>query len=179
MACLKYSTSVTTACRDAQPGASKIYLANYADVASYAVDTAGTSITGITMASTGVTFYPVAVNKQVASFIDSPTISVANGVAISKPKLSFKVQGLTVDTIGMYKQLLQSDVIAVVKTINGDLFGIGFANGLSMSAGSLGTEAAVDGFIGATFDLEGIESTPMYKIATSFDFTAIVAGGAL
>jgi len=181
MACTRYATSITSACRDAQPGVAKIYIANFSDVTGYAVDTAGTSITGITMV-TGATakFYPVALNKQVGSLIDTPTINLQNGVAVSKPKVAFKVQGLSTDTIAMYKSLLQADVIVVVKTINGDLFGVGFANGLSMSTGTLGTEAAVDGAIGLSAELDGIESAPFYKfgdtLAAAFGASYVFGG---
>ena len=173
MACLRYSQSVTAACRDAQPGLTKIFIGNYADVTSFDLDTAGTSITGLTMVTTGATFYEVVLNKQVGSFIDTPTINIQNGVAVSKPKISFKVQGLSATAIQMYKELLQADVVVVVKTIDGTLYGVGFGNGLSMSAGTLGSEAAVDGFIGGSFELDGIESSPFYIIATALDFENI------
>jgi hypothetical protein len=174
MACLRYSQSVTSACRDAQPGVAKIFIANYADVTSYALNSAGDTITGITM-SGSTKFYGVSLNKQVGSLVDTPTINLQNGVAVSKPKVAFKIQGLSVTSIAIYKQLLQSDVIVVIKTINGDLFGVGFANGLSMSTGTLGTEAAVDGFIGASFELDGIESSPFYPITmATFESTLVV-----
>lgn len=175
MACLRYSQSVTSACRDAQPGVTKIFIANYGDIVSYALDTAGTSITGLTL--TGSTkFYEVTLNKQVASLVDTPTINLQNGVAVSKPKISFKIQGLTATSIQIYKELLQADVAVVVKTIDGSLYGVGFANGLSMSTGTLGTEAAVDGFIGASFELDGIEASPFYIIdpALAFEATYVV-----
>lgn len=173
MACTRYSQSVTAACRDAQPGVSKLFIANYADLTAYVVSTDGTTVSGITM-SGSTKFYGVALNKQVGSFIDTPTINLQNGVAVSKPKITFKLQGLSVTTLAIYKQLLQADVIIVVKTINGDYFGVGFANGLSMIAGTLGTEAAVDGFIGASFEIEGIESSPFYKLdVTNFETTYV------
>lgn len=162
MTCRRYSTSVTAACRDAQPGITKLYIANYDELSGYTVDTAGTSVTGFTIAANQ--FYPVVLNKEVGSLIDTPTINLQNGVAVSKPKLAFKVQGLSTDTIAIYRALLQADVIAVIKTINGDYFAVGWGNGLSMSTGTLGTEAASDGFIGASFELDGIESSPFYKL---------------
>lgn len=177
MACLRFSTSIASACRNAQPGVSKIFIANYSDLTSFVVDTAGTSVSGITM-SGSTKFYPVALNKQVASLIDTPTINLINGTAISKPKLAFKIQGLTTDAIAMYKSLLQADVIAVVKTIDGSMFAVGFSNGLSMSTGTLGTEAATDGFIGASFEMDGIESSPFYRLtdalASTFESTFVV-----
>ena len=120
MACLKYNQSVTASCRDAQPGISKIYLANFSEIDSYTLESDGVTLSAITM-SGSTKFYPLALNKEVASLIDTPTINLPNGVAISKPKLSFKIQGLSTTSIMIYKELMQADVAAVIKTINGDM----------------------------------------------------------
>lgn len=178
MSCTRYTQSVTAACRDAQPGVAKVYLANFGDITSFDLDAAGTTVTGITMSGSTL-FYPVAQNKESASMISTPTINNPNGVAIDRPKLSIRVQGLTTTTIQIYKELLQADVVAVIKTINGDLFAIGWNNGLSMSTGTIGTEAAADGFMGLTAELDGIEASPFYKIGTNVDFAALVVGGVL
>ncbi len=174
MTCSRFTQSMATACRDSKPGVSYIYLANYLDVTGFDVDAAGTSITGITM-SGSTKFYPIKLNKEVGSFIDTASINIPNGTAISRPKLSFKVQGLNTTTIAMYKELLQADVIAVVKGIDGTLYGVGFSNGLSMTVGTLGSEATADGFAGLTIELDGIESAPFYIIGNNVDFDALVA----
>jgi len=178
MACLRFSTTIADACRDAQPGLTKIFLANYSDLVSYELNAAGTAITGLTMSGTTGTnaaFYEVSLNKQVGSVLDTPTINIANGVAVSKPKISGFVQGMDEDVMLMYKSLLQADVVGVVKTINGRYYAVGFDNGLTMIAGSYGTEAASDGKAGFTFELEGIESKPLVEITgLAFEATYVV-----
>lgn len=167
MACNRYSTTVATACRDSQPGLTTLYIANYADVLTYTLASAGTSLTGLT--ASGVTtgqkaFYKVVLNKQVGAVIDTPTINLINGVSISKPKVSGFVQGMTTDVVAMYKALLQADVVVVAKTIDAKYYIVGVVNGLSMSTGTYGTEATVDGKKGFTFELDGIEPYPMLEL---------------
>lgn len=178
MACLRFSTTIASACRDSQPGLTKIFLANYADVVSYELNATADAITGLTMSGatgTNAAFYEIALNKQVGSVLDAPTINVQNGVAVSKPKISGFVQGMSSTEFNMYKQLLQADVVGVVKTIDGLYYAVGFANGLSMISGTYGTEAPVDGKKGFTFELEGIESTPIIQLTvTDFETTYVV-----
>jgi hypothetical protein len=182
MACRRFSTTIAAACRDSQPGITKLFIANYDDILTYTLDTAGTSLSGMTC--TGVTtgqkcFYEVALNKQVGALVDTPTINLPNGVAISKPKVSGFVQGMTPEVVGMYKSLLQSDVVVVAKTIDAKLYIVGVVNGLSMSTGTYGTEAAVDGKKGFTFELDGIEPYPMLEllptgIGLTFEATFVI-----
>jgi len=167
MSCLRFSTTIASACRDSQPGLTKIWLANFEDLVSYTLNAAGTAITGMTFSGatgTNKAFYEVALNKQVGAVMDTPTINIQNGVAVSKPKISGFVQGMESDVMAMYKQLLQATVVGVVKTIDGKYYAVGFDNGLDMISGSYGTEANVDSRKGLTFELEGIESKPTVEI---------------
>ena len=182
MACVRYSTEIATACRDSQPGVTKLFISNFADVLTYTLTADETLVTGITCS--GVTtdekcFYEVALNKQVGAVVDTPTINLQNGVSISKPKVSGFVQGMTTTVVGMYRQLLESDVIVVAKTIDAKYYIVGLVNGLSMSTGTYGTEAAVDGKKGFTFELDGIEPYPTLEldpdgIGSAFETTYVV-----
>lgn len=166
MACNRYSTTIASACRDSQPGITKLYIANYDDILTYTLDTSGVILSGLTC--TGSTaqkcFYEVSLNKQVGAVVDTPTINLINGVSISKPKVSGFVQGMTAEVIAMYKSLLQADVVVVAKTIDAKYYIVGVVNGLSMSTGTYGTEATVDGKKGFTFELDGIEPFPMIEL---------------
>lgn len=176
MACSRYATSISSACRDSQPGITTLYIANYADLLTYTLTTAGTEVSGITCS--GVTtgskcFYEVKLNQQVGAVVDTPTINLANGVSISKPKVSAFVQGMTTSTVAMYKALLQANVVVVAKTIDAQYYMIGFVNGLSMSTGTYGTEATVDGKKGFTFELDGIEPYPMLGLHSGLASTFV------
>lgn len=167
MACNRYSTTIASACRDSQPGITKLYIANYDDILTYTLDTAGVILSGLTCsgATTGQKcFYEVALNKSVASVLDTPAINLPNGVSVSKPKVSGFVQGMTSEVYAMYKALLQADVVVVAKTIGGEYYIVGVVNGLSMSTGSYGTEAANDGKKGFTFELDGVEPYPFLQL---------------
>jgi hypothetical protein len=167
MACLRFSQEVTSACRNSQPGVSTVYIANYDSILSFTTDTAGVVLSGLTASGETTAqkcFYQLAQNKNVASFLDTATINIQNGTAISKPKLTIKLQGLADEVIQIYKELLQATVVAVVKTIDGKYYALGFNNGLDAITATLGTEAASDGFKGASFELEGIEATPFYLL---------------
>ena len=174
MSCLRFATEITQACRNAQPGVTQLWIASKQDIVSFVTNTAGDTVTGLTCSGTTGqenVFYNVKLNKQVGAFTDEPTISLQNGVSVSKPKVSGAIQGLNATTIGFYRQLLQDDVVVVAQTINGDMFIIGLWNGLSMTAGGLGTEAAVDGKIGiTTFELTGIEPAPFYMVGANLNF---------
>jgi hypothetical protein len=168
MSCLRFNQEVTSACRNSQPGVATVYLANYDAIVSFTTNAAGTVLSGLTASgetgSSSKAFYQLAQNKNSAILLDTASINIANGTAVSKPKLTIKLQGLTEDIITVYKELLQASVVAVVKTIDAKYYAIGFNNGLDAITATLGTEAASDGFKGATFELEGTESTPFYLI---------------
>jgi hypothetical protein len=170
MSCLRFSTTIASSCRSEQPGVVTAYLANYSDLVSYTLSTAGSLVTGMTFSGatgTDKSFYRISFNKQVASALDTPEISIPNGTSISKPKISGFVQGMTEDVYTMYKSLLQADVICVFKTIDTKYYAVGLQNGLSMIAGSYGTVAESNGRKGLTFELEGLESLPMVELDPS------------
>lgn len=167
MACNRYSTTIATACRDSQPGITKLYIANYDDILTYTLDSTGVVLSGLTCSgSTGTNkaFYEVSLNKEVASVLDTPSINLPNGVAVSKPKVTGFVQGMTTDVYAMYKSLIQADVVVVAKTIDAKYYIVGVVNGLSLGTGSYGTEAASDGKKGFSFELDGIEPYPFLEL---------------
>lgn len=174
MACLRFSQSQLSACRNSTPGITTIYIANFLDKIGYGTNSAGDTITGLTFSGatgTNAAFYKVAQNKYVASVVDTPTINIQNGVAISKPQVMGKVQGMEPETRAMFAELMQSTVIAVVKTIDNRYYIVGIDNGLDLTAGTFGTEAAADGFKGFSFTLEGLESKPLYELGTNLTAT--------
>lgn len=171
--CTRYNQTIAEACRNSQPGIKSIWLANYSDVTGYVFSGSTDIVSGVTM-SGSTTFYKVAVNKQVASVMDTGTVNVQNGVSISKPSLSFKVQGFSEEVRKMYEQLMQATVIAVVQTIDLNYYILGLTNGLDAVEITYGTEAGSDGFKGLTIKLEGLESKPFFRFNMP-TFSSIVA----
>lgn len=181
MSCLRFNQEIASACRNGQTGISKVWLANYDSLLTFTTDTTGVILSGITC--TGETtgekcFYTVAQNKQVAILLDTAAINIQNGTSTSKPKLTIKVVGLDENVLAMFNQLKQASVIAVVKALNEKYYAIGFNNGLDAIVATIGTEANADGFMGATYELEGIEPSVFYilgpDLTTSFESTYVV-----
>jgi len=162
MACSKFSQTVATACRDSQPGLKNVWLANYSDITAFALDTAKDICSGITF-SGSTKFYKLALNKQVGVVADAGSISIANGTAICKPSLSFKVQGWSATVRKIYEQLLQATVVAVAEAMDGTYWIFGLNNGLDATELSYGTESDPTGFKGLSVKLEGIEPAPFYQ----------------
>ena len=175
MSCLRFSQTQSQACRNATPGITKLFIANFGDLIAYSATTDGSLITGLTFSGatgTDKAFYSIAQNKYVASLIDTPTINIQNGVAVSKPQVIGKVQGMEVETRQMFAELMQATVIVVVKTLDARYYIVGIGNGLDLTAGTFGTEAAADGFKGFSFTLEGLESKPFVELDASLNFEA-------
>lgn len=172
MACLLLDQNITAACRDAQPGVSIIYIANYTDVTTVTENASGNLISGITGATasgaTSGTFYTMAVNKESSGFVDNTDISVPDGRAIYIPTITLKISNMDTTTRTIYKELSQATVTVVFKTVDGLYYMAGKNNGLDMSAGTFSSGVARGDFKGLELTLEGLESTPVIQIDPTF-----------
>jgi len=154
-------------CRNAIPGILKLYIGNYGDILSYEIDSTDAFVTGLTM-SGGTKFYPVLLTRSNASFINDHYSNISYGTSVARPKVSFKTHGLNTTTMKMYNELKACDTAIVVKLYSGSLLAVGLQNGMAMSNGFIGTDASE--FIGAYFELEGIETKPFYFLDPNLDF---------
>ena len=178
--CLSLNQQILAKCRNASPGLSEIYLANYDSL----YPTGGTAGHGFTLNATnslviGITgdteagyssgfFYKFIINRENASFKDEAQINIPNGSRIYKPTLTFKITSLSEEVRTVFKELSEATVIAIVKDLEGKYFLIGKDNGLDLSTGSSATTgtAATD-FKGVEFTLVGIEDEPFIEIDTA------------
>lgn len=169
--CLLFNQSIAAACRDAQPGISKIYIANYGDVETITTNAEGTMITDISgTTASGATsgfFYTISVNKESSGFVDNTDISIPDGRAIYIPTLTFRVSNMDTTTRSIFKQLSQATVVVIYKSVDGKYYLAGKTNGLDMSAGTFATGTARGDFKGLEVTLEGLESEPHVEIDTA------------
>ena len=161
--CVNYNQEFLTACLNGDPGCARLYIGNYGDIVSYTVDTTtGIVLSGLT--TTGLTsmacFYRVELLQDVGASVDTPTISVANGVAISIPSVKFKIAQANKDTLNAFNQLKKSRTVVVWENMEGVLFCTGIQRGLYMSAGTAGTDETT--FDGITVELKGKEPIGQY-----------------
>jgi len=168
--CLLFNQNISKACRDAQPGISQIYIANFDDLESVTMNAEDTKITDISgTTASGATsgyFYTVSVNKESSGFVDNSDISIPDGRSIYIPTLDFRVSNMDPTTRSIFKQLSQATVVAIFKTVDGRYYLAGRNNGLDMSAGTMATGTARGDFKGLEVTLEGLESEPVVEIDT-------------
>lgn len=176
--CLRFNQSISEACRDAQPGVTSLYVANFADITTLHLNTDGSLITGITAATasgeTTGTFYTIAVNKESSGFVDNAEISIPDGRSLYIPTLTFRVSNMSEATRTIFKQLSQSTVVVMFKTVDGLYYLAGGNNGLDMSAGTFGTGTARGDFKGLEVTLEGIESDPVIQISPDYSIASLL-----
>lgn len=168
MACLLFNQSIAAACRDAQPGVSTVYIANYGDITTVTENSEGTLVSGITgSTASGATsgfFYTIAVNKESSGFVDNTDISIPDGRAIYIPTITMRVSNMDSTTRTIFKELSQATVTVIFKTVDGLYYIAGKVNGLDMSAGTFSSGVARGDFKGLELTLEGLESEPVIQI---------------
>jgi len=172
MACTRFSQSFPRACKQT-PGIKKMWLANKSDITTYAVNAAGDTVSGLTCSGatgTNAAFYSIVFEKGVASIMDTPAINIQNSATAFKPQIQGFLAGLDATARAVFYQLTQTQLVAVVQTLDGLYYIAGLGNGLDLTSASWGTEAGADGKRGLSFTLEGLESAPFYGIATALTF---------
>jgi len=178
--CLRIDQEILTSCRNARPGISEVYIANYADVTGVTLNAGSTLVTavGFTIASgaTSGCFYTIAQNRESAGLVDEAQINIPNGTAIYKPQLTFKVSNMDETTRTIFKELAQATVMAVFKDIDGTYYLVGRQNGLDMETGTFNSGVASGDFKGLECTLSGLEPEPIIAFDAAGSFTpAIVA----
>lgn len=179
MNCINYNIEFLTACLNGDPGVSRLYIANYNDILTYTIDATGVVLSGMTC--TGETsaekcFYQIELLQDVGAVVDTPTIAVSSGVAISVPSVKFKIAVTSANSLQAFNQLKRSRTVVVYENMEGVLFCTGIQRGLYMASGTAGTDEAT--FDGITIELKGKEITGQYilgpDLQTSFKTTFVV-----
>ncbi len=148
-------------CRDAVGGIKELYIAEYANVASY-TETSGVC-SAITMVS-GKKFYTFQMEKENAELIETQTGSVENGTNFWQQDLTFTMKKLSAAKRNSVKVLSQVRLVVVAKLHDDSLWIVGRHNGLDM----VGTNTAKSGkamgdMNGYEIALMGKEQNPMYS----------------
>jgi hypothetical protein len=172
MACKKLSACYAQSCLNQKPGIANIYLINFEDLSAVATTVSG-SISGMTYDAslTGTTnWYSYEIQREVASFDGSNEINIQNSVSINRPKLAFKLAGLTQNELDLYDVLSEGRVVAIFENVSEELMLVGVRNGLNATTLQLMNEAAANGFKGINITLEGLNEK-LYILDTTFATT--------
>ena len=133
MACL-VSNGIARDCSFAVGGIKgSIWLANESDISAIAYDATG-QITGVTMASTGATFYEYQPELQSASFVQS--LQTGNVSRFVQQTLAFSVASLTQAKVETLNDLSLTTLVAIFEANDGNWYFAG-DNGSALKASAL------------------------------------------
>ena len=107
---------VTLDCRQGAGGVDKIYLTEWANVAS--VTSASGSISAIGMNS-GKKFWEVQLEMEDAQFNEDATVSIENGTTFYAQTLTFSVYKMTAKNRNIVRLLTQNRLAVIVKDMDG------------------------------------------------------------
>lgn len=163
MACL-ITSGYNLGCRDAVGGLRNVYISNFDDVLSVSLDTDG-SVDGITAAGSPATptFYKVEQDQEVASFTETPQLSIENGTAFYEQSLEITITGATQRIYNFVKVLNQGSWRIMIQDNMGNYRFIGVNTAVRTSAGTGGSGKAfgdLNGYV-ITFMCKDIAPAPV------------------
>ena len=174
MACSTYNQQFLTACLNGDPGVARVYVADFYNILSYTTDTAtGVILSGLTCSGTTgqKAFWRIELLQDVGSSVDTPTISVPNGVAISIPTIKLKLAHLDQYNLNAFNLFKKGRCVLVWENMESTLFCTGIQRGLFMSAGTAGTDETT--FEGITVELKGKEPFGNYILTPALQTTFV------
>jgi len=172
MACSNLNIDQLTACMNGDPGIGRMYISSYENILSSVVDTTGVILSGLTML-TGATkyFYRFELLQDVGASVDTPAVSISNGVSISVPSVKFKIANTNKDTLNIFNQMKTGRMVVIYENMDGILFAVGIKRGLFFSSGTAGTDEAT--FEGITVELKGKEKNGIYILSDALQSTFV------
>lgn len=107
---------ITLDCRQGAGGIDKIYLTEFANIAS--ITSSSGTVTAITMAS-GKKFWEIGVEVEDAQFNEELAASVENGTTFYNQTLTFSVFKMTAKNRNIVRLLAQNRLAVIVKNMDG------------------------------------------------------------
>ena len=154
---------VTLDCRQGAGGVDKIYLTEWANVAS--VTSASGSISAIGMNS-GKKFWEVQLEMEDALFNEDATISVENGTTFYAQTLTFSVYKMTAKNRNIVRLLTQNRLAVIVKDMDGVFRLSGETRAMHLTASASTTGKASGDKNGYNITLTGKEPLPSNTVAS-------------
>lgn len=152
---------VTLDCRQGAGGVDKIYLTEWANVAS--VTSASGSISAIGMNS-GKKFWEVQLEMEDAQFNEDATVSIENGTTFYAQTLTFSVYKMTAKNRNIVRLLTQNRLAVIVKDMDGVFRLAGETRAMHLTAGTSSTGKAMGDKNGYSLTLTGKEPLPANKV---------------
>ena len=154
---------VTLDCRQGAGGVDKIYLTEWANVAS--VTSASGSISAIGMNS-GKKFWEVQLEMEVAQFNEDASVSIENGTTFYAQTLTFSVYKMTAKNRNIVRLLTQNRLAVIVKDMDGVFRLAGETRAMHLTASASTTGKASGDKNGYNITLTGKEPLPSNTVAS-------------
>lgn len=152
-------------CRDNTGGIDTIYITNWSNVTSYALD-ANEIVTGITM-SGATTFYEYKPNKNSGQFTQTVTASAENGTVGTEQTITIVTSKNEYTKRNYIKLLAQSEMIAIVLDRNGKYFLVGLDFGLTLTNTGYDSGKMITDPNAWTLQLTGSEKFPAPEVSAA------------
>ena len=165
------SQGLQLGCKDSTGGIRKVYISNFSDDETYAIDANG-QITGVTSAAT---YYTFEVRPQSAGFNETINASIENGTLFYTQELSLGFDKNTVELRNQMYLLAQNQMRIIVLDQNGLYRVVGKINGADITAGTIPTGKAFGDRNGYELTITAFEPQPSSFISSAAFATLTVS----
>ena len=146
-------------CKESIGGLQGVYFLNFTTGSFGATTNATTGKVDITSLPSGSTVYYYEL-KGTSAYTETVTTSRANGTTFFSQAVTLNLKKLTNEMSTQLKLMAYGRPQVIVWTNNGDAFVAGLKLGCDVTAGSIGTGAALGDLYGYTVTLTGMEQLP-------------------
>lgn len=168
-------SNLTIGCDDKKQGGIKtVYIAEYTTVTGVTLNASADTVSAVTM-TTGAQFYTYNFVKHTGSFVEPSEVNTDNNTVFYKPEIQLQFSKQEVTKRNQFKQLSQTDTIAVVETNAGKFWLVGSSKGLTLTAGSSEAGKASGDFNGYKFTLSGEEPDLAYEVPSNLIAGLLIA----
>jgi hypothetical protein len=153
--------SIVLDCRQGSGGIKKIYLTEFANVAS--ITSSSGTVTAITMAA-GKKFWSVELELEDGQFTEDATISIENGTTFYAQTVTFSVYKMTAKNRNIVRLLTQNRLMVIVQDADDIYHLAGETRAMHLTAGTSSTGKAMGDKNGYSITLTGKEPLPSNKV---------------
>lgn len=155
-------------CKTGAGGIRRVLITEFENVTAYTI--AANVITGITK-PVGKVFREYLLDKEMGSFSDNGTHTLASGTNSYAPTIDFTIKSLTTSVKNEIKLLSQNTLLMICESRDGTYWLFGKVNGMDLLTWSAESGKALTDFRGQNLHFEGKESDYSMEVSS-----AIIAG---
>jgi hypothetical protein len=163
MSCL-LSTGYTLGCRDSIGGIQEVWIGNFKSGATYTLD-ANERIT--TFSGTTASYFKFEQEMETGQFNQTGAYSTENGTVFFTQEAMLTFHKNDAALRNQLLVLSQANMSVIVRDQRGELWLMGYQNGVRTTAGSMNAGKAFGDLNGVTLTLQAKEPEPAYSISAT------------